>query len=134
MDNLITDKPQSIIRSLRHSSTGVLSVNTTNDTATSTIDKSDALNNQFQSIFTKEDCSNLPTLMLFLAFYYFDQFTHKIYATNPNFNRGNCETPERTRTTESTRSRMYYSNNLKNMSRTGCATSTNDLPEIFGYR
>ena len=50
------------IKSLRHSSTGVLSLNTLNGTATSTIDKADALSNQFQSVFTKEDCWNLPTL------------------------------------------------------------------------
>ena len=50
------------IKSLRHSSTGVLSLNTINGTAIGTIDKADALNNQFQSIFTKEECSNLPTL------------------------------------------------------------------------
>ena len=40
----------------------MLSLRTMNSTATSTIDKSDALNNQFQSVFTKEDCINLPTL------------------------------------------------------------------------
>ena len=50
------------IKSLRHSSTGVLSLNTINGTATSSFDKADALNNQFQSVFNKEDCSNLPTL------------------------------------------------------------------------
>ena len=50
------------IKSLRHSSTCVLSLNTINGTATSTIDKADALSSQFQSVFTKEDCSNLPTL------------------------------------------------------------------------
>ena len=51
-----------LIKSLRHSSTGGLSLNTLNGTATSTIDKADALSNQFQSVFTKEDCRNLPTL------------------------------------------------------------------------
>ena len=64
-DNLITShyKPfWKCIKSPRHSSTGVLSLNTLNGTATSTIDKADALSNQFQSVFTKEDCSNLPTL------------------------------------------------------------------------
>ena len=50
------------IKSLRQSSTGVLSLNTINCTATSTIDIADALSNQFQSVFTKENCSNLPTL------------------------------------------------------------------------
>ena len=50
------------MKSLRQSSTGVLSLNTINGTATSTIDKADAHNNQFQSVFTKGDCSNLPTL------------------------------------------------------------------------
>ena len=50
------------IKSLRDSSTGVLSLNTLNGTAASTIDKADALNNKFQSVFTKEDCSNLFTL------------------------------------------------------------------------
>ena len=64
-DNLMTSNSKpfwKFIKSLRHSSTGVLSPNTLNDTATSTIDKADALNNKFQSVFTKEDCSNLPTL------------------------------------------------------------------------
>ena len=37
-------------------------IDTINGTATSTIDKAIALNNQFMSVFTKEDCSNLPTL------------------------------------------------------------------------
>ena len=49
------------IKSIRHSSTCVLSLNAINCTATRTIDKADALSNQFQSVFTKEDCSNLPT-------------------------------------------------------------------------
>ena len=64
-DNLMTSNSRpfrKFIKSLRHSSTGVLSLNTTNGTATSTIDKTDALSNQFLSVFTKEDCSNLPTL------------------------------------------------------------------------
>ena len=64
-DNLMicNSKPfWKFIKSLRHSSTCVLSLNTINGTATSTIDKADALSNQFQSVFTKEDCSNLPTL------------------------------------------------------------------------
>ena len=64
-DNLVTSNSKpflNFIKSLRHSSTCVLSLNTINGTATSTIDKADALNNQFQSVFTKEDCSNLPTL------------------------------------------------------------------------
>ena len=64
-DNLMTSNSKpfwKFIKSLRHSSTGVLSLNTINGTATSTIDKADALNNQFQSVFTKEDCINLPTL------------------------------------------------------------------------
>ena len=63
-DNLMTSNSKpfwKFIKSLRHSSTGVLSLNTMNGTATSTIDKADALSNQFQSVFTKEDCSNLPT-------------------------------------------------------------------------
>ena len=57
-DNLMTSNSKpfwKFIKSLRHSSTGVLSLNTLNGSATSTIDKADALNNQFQSIFTKED-------------------------------------------------------------------------------
>ena len=59
----INSKPfWKFIKSLRHSSTGVLSLNAINGTATSTIDNADALDNQFQSVFTKEDCSNLPTL------------------------------------------------------------------------
>ena len=37
-------------------------LNTINGTATNAIDKADALSNQFQSIFTKEHCSNIPTL------------------------------------------------------------------------
>ena len=49
-------------KSLRQRSTGVLSFNTINGTAISTTDKADALSNQFHSIFTKEDCGNLPTL------------------------------------------------------------------------
>ena len=64
-DNLLTSnfKPfWKLIKSLRHSSTGVLSLNTLNGTATNTIDKADALSNQFQSVFAKEDCSNIPTL------------------------------------------------------------------------
>ena len=64
-DNLMTSNSKpfwKFIKSLRHSSTCVLSLNTMNGTATSTIDIADALNNQFQSVFTKEDCSNLPTL------------------------------------------------------------------------
>ena len=64
-DNLMTSNPKPLwqfIKSLRQSSTGVLSLNTINGTATSFHDKADALNNQFQSIFTKEDRSNLPTL------------------------------------------------------------------------
>ena len=64
-DNLMTSNSKpfwKFIKSLRHSSTRVLSLNAINGTATSTIDKADALNNQFQSVFTKEDCSNLPSL------------------------------------------------------------------------
>ena len=64
-DNLMTNNSKpfwKFIKSLRYSSTGVLSLNALNGTATSTIDKADALSNQFQSVFTKEDCSNLPTL------------------------------------------------------------------------
>ena len=64
-DNLMTSNSKpfwKFTKSLRHSSTGVLSPSTINGTATSNIHKIDALNNQFQSVFTKEDCSNLPTL------------------------------------------------------------------------
>ena len=64
-DSLMTcnSKPfWKFIKSLRQSSTGAISLNTINGTATSTIDKADALNDQFQSIFTKEDSSNLHTL------------------------------------------------------------------------
>ena len=64
-DNLLKSNSKpfwKLIKSLRHSSTGVLSLNTLTGTATSTIDKADALSNQFQSVFTKEDCSNIPTL------------------------------------------------------------------------
>ena len=64
-DNLMTSNSKpfwKFIKSLRHSSTCVLSLNTLNCTATCTIDKADALNNQFQSVFAKEDCSNIPTL------------------------------------------------------------------------
>ena len=78
-DNLMTSNSKyfwKFIKNLRHSSTGELSLNTINGTATSTIDKVDALNNKFQSIFTKEDCSNLPTL---------NSLPTKS-ATNPNFN------------------------------------------------
>ena len=63
-DNLMTSnsKPSlKLIKSFRQTSTGILSLSTINGTATSTIDKADALNNQFQSVFTKEECSNLPT-------------------------------------------------------------------------
>ena len=61
-DNLITSNSMpflKFIKSLRQSSTGVLSLNALNGTATSTIDKTDALNNQFQSVFAKEDCSRI---------------------------------------------------------------------------
>ena len=61
-DNLMTSNSKpfwKFIKSLRHSSTGVLSLNTLNGTATSTIDNADALSNQFQSVFTKEDCSTV---------------------------------------------------------------------------
>ena len=64
-DNLLKSNSKpfwKLIKSLRHSSTDVLSLNTLTGTATSTIDKADALSNQFQSVFTKEDCSNIPTL------------------------------------------------------------------------
>ena len=37
-------------------------LNTINDTATSGLDNENAPNNQFQSVFTKENCSDLPTL------------------------------------------------------------------------
>ena len=79
-DNLMTSNSKpfcKFIKSLRHSSTGVLSFNTLNGTATSTIDKADALSNQFQSVFTKEDCSNLPTL---------NSSTTKSMFQNQNFN------------------------------------------------
>ena len=49
-DNLMTSNSKpfwKFIHSLRHSSTCVLSLNTINGTATSTTDKTDALNNQF---------------------------------------------------------------------------------------
>ena len=64
-DNLMTSNSKpfwKFTKSLRHSSTGVLSLNTIDGTATSAIDKADALNNQFISIFNKEDYSSLPTL------------------------------------------------------------------------
>ena len=64
-DNLMTSNSKpfwKFIMSLRHSSTGVLSLYAMNGTATSTIDKADAPRNQFHSVFTEEDCSNLPTL------------------------------------------------------------------------
>ena len=64
-NNLLTSNSRpfcKFIKSLRHSSTGVLSLNTINGTTTSNIDKADAPNYQFQFVFSKEDCSNLPTL------------------------------------------------------------------------
>ena len=64
-DNAMTSNSKpfcKFIKSLRQSSTCVLSLNTMNGTATGTIDNADALNNQIQFIFTKEDCSKLPTL------------------------------------------------------------------------
>ena len=60
-DNLMTSNSKpfwKFIKSLRQSSTCALSLNTINGT----IDRADALNNQYKSIFTKEDCSNLPIL------------------------------------------------------------------------
>ena len=47
------------IKSLRQSSTGV---STANGIATTPIDKANAMNSQFQSVFTKENCDNLPSL------------------------------------------------------------------------
>ena len=64
-DNLMESNPRpfwQFINSLRQNSTGVSSLSTLNGTAMCTIDKADALNYQFQSVFTKEDCINLPTL------------------------------------------------------------------------
>ena len=63
-DKLITNNTKrfwQIIKSLRQSSTGVSPHSSKNGTATSAIAKTDVLSNQFQSVFTKEDCSNLPT-------------------------------------------------------------------------
>ena len=50
------------IKSLKQSSTSVSSLSTINGTATSAIDKADALNYQFQSVFTKEEYGSLSTL------------------------------------------------------------------------
>ena len=64
-DNLVTSNSKpfwKFIKSLRHSSTCVLSLNTTNGTATSTIDKADALSNQFQSSSLKRIVVTKPTL------------------------------------------------------------------------
>ena len=64
-NNLMRSNPKPtrrFIKSLKQSSTGLSPVNSINGTATSTIDKADVLNNQFQSVFTKEDCCKLPTL------------------------------------------------------------------------
>ena len=50
----------SYIKSLRQSSAGVSVLNTTKGIATSALEKANALNQQFQSVFTKEDCNSLP--------------------------------------------------------------------------
>ncbi|XP_038074867.1 uncharacterized protein LOC119742770 [Patiria miniata] len=50
------------IKSLRQSSTGVSTLNTAKGIATTPIDKANALNSHFQSIFTKENCDNIPNL------------------------------------------------------------------------
>ena len=64
-DNLMTSNPKPFLRltkSLRQSSTTVSAFNTIKGPTTSALDKADAPSNQLQSVFTKEDCSNLPTL------------------------------------------------------------------------
>ncbi len=52
----------SYVKSLRQSSTGVSALNTANGIATTALEKANALNNKFQSIFTNEDCQNLPSV------------------------------------------------------------------------
>ena len=64
-DYPMTGNPKPFLRftkSLRQSSTDVSARSTMNGTAPSAFDKADALSNQFQSVFTKEDYRNLPTL------------------------------------------------------------------------
>ena len=62
-ENLTTNNTKpfwSYIKSLRQNSVGVSALNTTKDIATSALEKANALNQQFQSVFTKEDCNSLP--------------------------------------------------------------------------
>ena len=62
-ENLTTNNTKpfwSYIKSLRQSSAGVSALNTTKGIATSALEKANALNQPFQSVFTKEDCNSLP--------------------------------------------------------------------------
>ena len=61
-ENLTTNntKPFWSYKSLHQSSAGVSALNTTKGIATSALEKANALNQQFQSVFTKEDCNSLP--------------------------------------------------------------------------
>ena len=50
----------SFMKSLRQSSTGVASLKTASGIAVSPLEKANALNSQFKSVFTQEDCQDLP--------------------------------------------------------------------------
>ena len=64
-ENLATNNAKpfwSFIKSFRQSTTGDSALNTINGVATTAVEKANALNKKFQSIFTEEDCQNLPSL------------------------------------------------------------------------
>ena len=50
------------IKNSRNNFSGVAALNTELGTATSATEKANALNDQFKSVFTNEDCSSIPTL------------------------------------------------------------------------
>ena len=112
------------IKSLSQNSTGVSVHESINGTATSALDKANALNMLIQSDFTKDDFCSLPTLnssptksILPIKFSTEGMAKH-LQELEPQYAPG----------------RQYYTNHHMNMCRTGWVTHTAYILEVFRYR